>query len=238
MFKKLFSNIFSYQEESVKLVYNDGVTALARGDIRKAISLFEKVCNQHPSAAYNLGLIYLDGAGQFTPKYNLARKYFALADQLGHQKAVISAQVIGLTGERVLTIPEQLEFFQLAVTQYTLGRQLGNLAYLVAYDIKRNILETSRDEQYSLDRFISYELYCIRNYGNDEVMNLYRQSSLINLSINYQDDWENGETAVISDYLNNQVWGSIIACSGGKLNFDEMGPLRLAIVNTVFEYYM
>lgn len=62
--------------------------------------------------------------------------------------------------------------------QYVHGGQLGNLAYLIAYDIKRNILEKSSNELYILYCFLSYEVYCIHNYGNNEVMALYETSSL------------------------------------------------------------
>jgi TPR repeat protein len=48
-----------------------------------------------PSTPYNLGLIYLDGVGQFTPKYDLERKYFKMANELGHERAEWSAQIIG-----------------------------------------------------------------------------------------------------------------------------------------------
>ena len=61
MFKKLFQNIWTDQDDSVKNIYNEGVKALAKGDqLDKAIALFKQICEQHPSAAYNLGLIYLD----------------------------------------------------------------------------------------------------------------------------------------------------------------------------------
>lgn len=237
MFKKLFQPIFSSNKIDVKEIYNNGVNQLAKGHIDSAIELFEKVCNEHPSAAYNLGLIYLDGAGKFTPKYELARKYFRLANDLGHPKAKQSSIVIGLEGDRKITVEEYQMLFPFAVTQYALGDQFGNLAYLIANDIKKNVLETSSNEWYSFDRFLSYELYCIRNYANEEVLSLYENSSLVNGVDNYTEDWEGGETAVISDYLNEKVIPSIIALSDGKVNFFEMGRLRLAIVNTVYEYY-
>lgn len=238
MFKKLFQSIATFQPDNVKSTYNDGVNALARGDLTTAIPLFEQICQQHPSAAYNLGLIYLDGVGQFTPKYDLARKYLKMAYELGHERAEWSAQIIGLNKERKLSIQEQMEFTQFAVMQYVHGRQLGNLAYLIAYDIKRNILETSSNEIYSLYRFLSYEVYCIRNYGNEEVMALYETSSLTNWNITYEDDWESGKTAVISDYLNEKVTPFILSIAGSELALEELGIVRLAAVNAVYEYYI
>ena len=62
MFKKLFYNFKSFRSGPVKDIYNKGINALARGNLDEAISLFKEVYEQHPSAAYNLGLIYLDGA--------------------------------------------------------------------------------------------------------------------------------------------------------------------------------
>ncbi len=238
MFQKGFQPITTSNSDNTKEIYNQGVLNLARNNIQEAISLFEKISTTHSSAAYNLGLIYLDGVGKFTPNYKLARHYLTMAHKLGHQKAATSAQIIGLNSEKKLSKAEQSTLFQFAVMQYVLGKQLGNLAYLIAYDIKHNILETSSNELYSLDRFISYELYCIRNYGNQEVKELYETSSLTNREINYMDDWVYGETAVISDYLNNQVWVNIIGLSDGKIKFYELGTLRLAIVNAVYESYL
>lgn len=238
MFKKLFQQITTFQSDNVKSIYNDGVNALARGELDKAIRLFEDICDKHPSAAYNLGLIYLDGVGKFIPKYNLARKYFQMADQLGHPRAKVSAQIIGINGERKLSVQEQMEFFPFAVMQYVSARQLGNLAYLIAYDIKRNILETSSNELYSLERFLSYEVYCIRNYGDEDVMALYETSSLKCWNITDEEDWESGETAVISDYLNEKVFMAIMQLGKGELEFGKLGPIRLAAVNAVYEYYL
>lgn len=239
MFKKLFQNFAGTSSDDVREIYNRGVNALARGQLDDAISLFEQVCEEHPSAAYNLGLIYLDGAGQITPKYNLARKYLQMADRLGHERARTSAQFIGLNEERKFSQQEQLEAFIIGVSQYIAGRQLGNLAYMIAYDIKRNILETSSNEQYSLDRFLSYEVWCIRNYGDDDVMALYETSSLKYFPNNYyEEDWENGETAIISDYLNEKVFATIMQLGAGELQFNKLGTLRLAAVNAVYEYYL
>ncbi len=239
MFQKLFQQIFSFQPDHVKIIYNDGVNALARGDLDKAIPLFKQICEQHPSAAYNLGLIYLDGAGQITPKYGLARKYLQIADSLGHERARTSAQIIGLNGERKFSQQEQLEAFFFAVAQYVAGRQqLGNLAYMIAYDIKRNILETSSNEWYSLERFLSYEVYCIRNYGDEDVMKLYETSSLTDWYITDEEDWENGETAIISDYLNEKVFAAIMQLGQGELQLNKLGTLRLAAVNAVYENYL
>nr|WP_314741519.1 hypothetical protein [uncultured Haemophilus sp.] len=238
MFKKLFQPIATFQTDGVKSIYNDGVNALARGDLTTAIPLFEQICQQHPSAAYNLGLIYLDGVGQFTPKYDLARKYLKIANELGHERAEWSAQIIGLDGERKLSAQEQMEFTVFAVAQYIQGKQLGNLAYLIAYDIKRNILETSSNEIYSLYRFLSYEVYCIRNYGNEDVMALYENSSLTNWNITDEDDWESGRTAVISDYLNEKVTPFILSVAGGELSLEDLGTVRLAAVNAAYEYYL
>ena len=243
MFKPLFQGIFSGREDNdpVKVKYNLGVQSLARGNLQDAIDKFKSICEQHSSAAYNLGLIYLDGNGQIVPNYELARKYLTLANNMGHPKAAMSAAIIGLEIERKLSIEEYVQAFQHALLQYIQGGQLGNLAYLIAYDIKRNILETSTNELYSLDRFLSYEVWCIRNFANDEVNSLYKNSNLIHYTVNYSNDWDSGETAVISDYLNTKTFPLIIGLSQGNLKLlklDEMGTLRLAAVNAVYKYYL
>lgn len=240
MFKSLFQNVFSGRadDDPIKLSYNKGVQALARNDLEQAIACFESISEQHPSAAYNLGLIYLDGAGKIIPKYELARKYLHLAYSQGHPKAEKSAMVIGLQGEKKFSPQEYAMLFQFSLLQYIQGRQFGNLAYLIAQDIKRNVLETSTNELYSLDRFLSYEVWCIRNFANDEVKALYKTSSLTSLSVNYLDNWESGETAIISDYLNEKIFSLIIELSQGNVKLTEMGTFRLVIVNTVYEYYL
>lgn len=237
MFKKLFKQITTLQPDNVKITYNEGVKALAKGELEKAISLFVQIHDKHPSAAYNLGLIYLDGDGQITPKYTLARKFFQIADQLGHERAKFSAQIIGLKEERKLSRQEEIFFFEFAVAQYVAGRQLGNLAYLIAYDIKRNILESSSNELYRLIRFLSYEVYLIRKYGDKDVKALYETSSLRHWNIVDIEDWENGEIDVISDYLTEKTYPWILRLGNGALQFHKLGTVRLAAVNAVYEYY-
>jgi outer membrane protein assembly factor BamD (BamD/ComL family) len=48
MFKKLFPSIATFQFDEVKITYNEGVNALARSDLTKAIPLFESICHQPP----------------------------------------------------------------------------------------------------------------------------------------------------------------------------------------------
>lgn len=102
-FTSLFQNIFSGRssDDPIKITYNLGVQSLAKGDVMDAIDKFKSVCNEHSSAAYNLGLIYLNGCGQFVPDYALARKYLSLADKMGHPKAKQSACVIGLSERKI-----------------------------------------------------------------------------------------------------------------------------------------
>jgi hypothetical protein len=44
MFKNLFQQIATFLPSDVKSTYNEGVNALARGNLDKTISLFEQVC--------------------------------------------------------------------------------------------------------------------------------------------------------------------------------------------------
>ncbi|MCF7530587.1 hypothetical protein ACOR62_00050 [Neisseria lisongii] len=237
MFKKLFQSIFSNHSYKIKFIYNKGVRELARNNISYAINIFESISDKHESAAFNLGLIYLDGAGKFVPNYKLSRKYFQLADNLGHPRAKPTALIIGLDKDPKFTLQDYAMLLPFAVNQYVLGGQLGNLAYLIAYDIIHHILKTSTNEIYGLSRFLDYEIYCIRNFANQEVTDFYHTSSLTDYELVYQDDWENGETAALSDYLNEKMTPTIIALSHGKLKLFEMGTLRLAAVNTVYKYY-
>ena len=98
-FSRLFNPIDTNYSPETKEIYNKGVIALSKGNIKQAINYFERVDYEHPSAAYNLGLIYLDGAGCLVPNYDKARQYFQQADEMGHKKAKQSAEIIGLNEE-------------------------------------------------------------------------------------------------------------------------------------------
>ena len=156
-FISLFKDIFTPSiSQDIRLQYNLGVFELQNGNIEKAIVLFQSIASQHPSAAYNLGLIYLDGVGRLLPDYSRARKYFNIAHNNGHKKAQQTAEIIGLDNNRNLSRRDQKEWFNTSCAQYILGRQVGNLTYLLAYDIKNNVLAASTNEIYSLERFLSY----------------------------------------------------------------------------------
>lgn len=238
MFKKLFQNIFSNHSDDLKSTYNDGVAALKKGYINDAITIFKQIAHKHQSAAYNLGLIYLDGDGKFLPNYPLSQEYLNLAISLGHPKAPNTAQIINAASKK-LRAEEYIAYFIHACSQFTIGRQIGNLAYLISNDIIYNVIETSTNKLYSVKRFIDYEVWCIINYGSDEVKKFFNQSELVNYYTYYDSDWEEGDVAVISDYLNTKVIPNIITFSDGKIKLTDTttATLRMAVVNYIYQVY-
>ena len=234
----LFQNISTNHSDEVNSVYNAGVRALSAGKVQTAIEAFSSIADKHPSAAYNLGLIYLHGGGLYIPDYDLARQYFQLADNQGHDKARESARIIGLTGDRhIVNINEYHLFLKISSVQAALGKQFGNLAYVIANDIIYNVVLTSINQQYSAKRFIDYEVWCIRKYASKSVERFYLQSSLTEYNICYHNDWDNGETAIISDYFNTKILANIIGYADGAVDIAELGIPRLIAVDYIYKYF-
>lgn len=234
----LFQDINTENSQDIKDIYNSGVRALSKQDIQAAVETFKRIEDEHPSAAYNLGLIYLNGGGLYIPDYSLARKYFQLADKQGHDKARKSAEIIGFESERHIADPKEYhEFMMRAAIRAALGQQFGNLAYVIANDIIYNVILTSTNQRYSAKRFIDYEVWCIRKFANKPVKHFYRQSSLQNYAVSYQSDWASGETAVISDYFNTKIIAAIMRYSGGKMGIEDLGVPRLMAVDCVYKYF-
>lgn len=238
MFLKLFEDIFSGKSPSIVKIYNEGVIQLKIGNTRKAIDIFEKIKNKHPSAAYNLALIYLHGDDGLLPDYSLARKYFQLADQQNHPKARKSAYVINLDGEKKITAEEYLLKLSISIQQFISVGQIGNLSYIIANDVFYNIIGTSTDKIFSSIRFFDYEVWCIQNYASQKIMRLYEKSELNNYIPCYSSDWEDGKVAVISEYVNDIIMKIIFPVSNGALDIFgfEVGAMRLAMLNYVCKY--
>lgn len=235
--KKFFFSINTNQSEDIKAIYNQGVLFLSDNRVEQAIKCFEQVADIHPSAAYNLGLIYLDGAHKIMPNFDDARKYFKLAYNLGHEKAQKSAIIIDIDKEHAIDVQKYSIFYPIAILHFITARQSGNLAYMIANDIIFNIIENSFNQIYSVKRFVDYEVWCIRKYANNEVNNLYKKSSLQDYFTFYDNDWNNGDTANISDYINEQTIPLITQISGKQINPFDLGIPRIIAVNHVYKYY-
>lgn len=262
-FSKLFSSIETNYSPETKAIYNKGVIALSEGNLPQAIVYFNQVTDEHPSAAYNLGLIYLDGAGILLPDYDKARHYFQLADELGHPKAQQSAKVIGLDDELFYSLipdphnEEVQENLIYAMMQFFEGGQYGNLVYILtnifilwnenftSYS-HPNILVDKEKFRTLITEFITYEVYCIREYANAEVRAFYNISSLVKAN----GDWENFYAlnmffghkleAELSTYFNNNAIPLIFSIAkqfhGKNLRLEDLGVLRLMIVNHVYNH--
>ncbi|MDK4525952.1 tetratricopeptide repeat protein [Kingella kingae] len=262
-FHRLFNPIDTKYSPETKEIYNKGVVALSKGNVKQAIDYFERVEYEHPSAAYNLGLIYLDGADVLVPDYEKARQYFQQADEMGHEKAKISAEIIGLN-EKVFysLIPNpnnevlQERFIKSAI-QFFEGSQCGNLAYILAHMF---ILWNEKYTSYShpkvllnkekfkelVNEFITYEVYCIQNFANKEVNQFYQISSLTNAN----GDWEHYYPlnmffkhkieAELSEYFNVNAIPILLNINKQfhkkNMKIEDFGVLRLMVVNYVYEY--
>lgn len=253
-FKKLFQHIDTDYSEDTKDIYNQGVIALAKGDIHTAINLFEKVDYEHHSAAYNLGLIYLDGAGKILPDYDKAREYFQQADELGHEKARTSAQIIGFDDEIFYSlIPnpnnEELQAsFIYSLIQFIESGQCGNLAYVLAHMFiiwnekftsyaNFKILKDAEIFTNLINEFLNYEVYCIKKFANEEVEYFYQQSALKNFDYNWDNIFHISE---LSEYFNDNaipiILGTAKQFHNKNLKLEDLGVLRFMMVNYVYTY--
>lgn len=262
-FSKLFGSIDTNYSPEVKSIYNQGVIALSEGNLPQAIHYFQQVEDEHPSAAYNLGLIYLDGAGVLLPNYDKARQYFQLADELGHQKAQQSANIIGFDDELFYSLipnpqnKEVQESMIYSMIQFFEGGQCGNLAYVlgnifILWNEKfttyshPNVLVDKEIFRNLITEFITYEVYCIREYANAEVRAFYNISSLPN----FDGDWEtfyplnmfikHRSEAELSTYFNNNAVPILLASAKQfhkkNLQLEDLGVLRLMMVNYVYTH--
>lgn len=266
LFSKLFKPIDTKQSASIKAIYNQGVFALSENNLPQAIAYFKQIENKHPSAAYNLGLIYLNGDGIFLPDYDKARKYLQLADELGHEKAKKSARVIGLEDELFYSLipdPQNMDIginLHYSLEQFIVGGQCGNLAYILAnlfilwnekftFYSHPNLIVDEEQFKKLITEFITYEVYCIREFANDEVRGFYNISSLVHA----KGDWdplgmamkqrtftEYRSVAELSDYLNEHSVPFLLNSAKQTYNrnfkLEDLGVLRLMMVNYVYEY--
>lgn len=236
-FKKLFSNGYTSNNLDVQQIYNNGVIELTRGNLDKAIHLLKQVENEHMSAAYNLGLIYLDGYGQMMPDAIKARAYFQLADRLGHPKARETADVIGFEGEREIKEDDFQSLLLKSISQWCLGNQNGNLAYIIANEIIYRRSFGYLDRKKALEEFLNYEVWCIRTFGNDEIKHFYNLSKL-----RYVPDQWSGvfEVASISESFNDNAMPLIFNVAnmlGKQPKLEELGIARLIAVDYVYQYF-
>ena len=244
-FSKLFSSIDTNYSSETKSIYNNGVIALSEGNLPQAIHYFREIEDEHPSAAYNLGLIYLDGAGILLPDYDKARHYFQLAHELGHTKAQKSAEIIGLREPEMynFTCPDEKRNMAISISiiQFLEGGQCGNLAYVLAnFFVLLGAVQISQFDNQAFEKtlsdFIHYEVYCIKNFANEEVMKFYQISSLKNIDIH----WDGLlHTSELSDFFNKTAVPLILKSAKSqrkKLELADLGILRLMIVNYVYNH--
>ncbi|MDK4580182.1 hypothetical protein QG025_03160 [Kingella kingae] len=247
-FKRLFNPIDTKYSPETKEIYNKGVAALSKGNVKQAIDYFERVEYEHPSAAYNLGLIYLDGAGVLVPDYEKARQYFQQADEMRHGKARESAQTIGLHEEESFKTANQTkreqDQFARALIQFIQGGHCGNLAYILAQICiiwnenytSRGIRDEIRFKTF-VTEFMNYEIYCINKFANNEVSKFFAISSIKNFTYHWDNMFHMSE---VSNYLNGVMVALVLNTAKKSFNknmkIEELGVLRLMVINYVYEY--
>ena len=211
--------------------------------VRTSISTTNKILNslntevsETGKAAYDLGIRYLN---EYPINFELARENFRKAVSLGYMKAKQAAEVIGLNEPNKIEANNASELMLKAIFNYKNNQKhIGDLVYFITYDLKFNVFNTSSDPFYYASRFIDYEVYCMREYGNEEVKEFHNKSSLRNWELLYQDDWESGEISRHSDYLNEKPFPLISALSGISMMNGDMAVLRAAVVADILDNYL
>ncbi|MFA9488553.1 MULTISPECIES: hypothetical protein [unclassified Mannheimia] len=202
----------------------------------KLLSQAETGVSDSGKEAYDLGMRYLN---EYPINFDLARENFKKAVNLGYAKARDAAYVIGLETPNKIGVDNATEIMLKAVNNYKNNQQhIGDLVYFITYDLKYNIFNTSSDPVYYASRFIDYEVYCMREYGNDVVYRFHNKSSLKNWKIKYTDDWESGEIPRHSEYLNEKSFPMISALSGISMMNGDMAVLRAAVVVDILDNYL
>lgn len=211
--------------------------------VKSSISITNKILSQAKTEisdkgkeAYDLGMRYLN---EYPINFDLARKNFKKAVNLGYFKARDAAYVIGLDAPNKIGLANAIEVMLKAVNNYKNNQKyIGDLVYFVTYDLKFNIFNTSSDPVYYASRFIDYEVYCMREYGNDAVHRFHNKSSLRNWELRYTDDWESGDLSKHSEYLNEKSFPMISVLSGISMVNGDMAVLRAAIVVDILDNYL
>lgn len=211
--------------------------------VKSSISTTNKLLSQAKTGvsdsgkeAYDLGMRYLN---EYPINFDLARENFKKAVNLGYAKARDAAYVIGLETPNKIGVDNATDIMLKAVNNYKNNQQhIGDLVYFITYDLKYNIFNTSSDPVYYASRFIDYEVYCMREYGNDVVHRFHNKSSLKNWKLKYTDDWESGEIPRHSEYLNEKSFPMISALSGISMMNGDMAVLRAAVVVDILDNYL
>lgn len=211
--------------------------------VKSSISTTNKLLSQAKTdvsnsgkEAYDLGMRYLN---EYPINFDLARENFKKAVNLGYSTAKEAANVIGLDKPTTLTVTNFLDLNLTASLKYKKDRShIGDLVYIITSDLKFNIFNSSSNPTWYAKRFIDYEIYCMRKYGNDAVHRFHDKSSLKNWKILFQDEWEMGEVPSHSDYLNHQSFPHISTLTGISMMNGDMAVLRAAIVVDILDNYL
>ena len=180
----------------------------------------------------------------FPPQFDEAREKFKEASKKGYFPAIVDAQIIGFDepympiGNDQATIRDYLKLQKMAVDEYIKDKnKIGNLIYLIVVDLQYRVFNTSSYPIEYMTRFVDYEIYCMREYGNEETKKVHNNSLLKDWELLFFNDWNNGMTAKHSDYLNESVFPLIMSLSQLKLNvFDgSMAVLRAGVVAKILE---
>ncbi|MDP0383699.1 hypothetical protein Q7Y45_07405 [Glaesserella parasuis] len=211
--------------------------------VSSSISTTNKLLNQSTTEvvdqgkqAYDMGMRYLN---EYPINFDLARENFRKALNLGYTKARKAAEIIGLNAPKEINASNAFELMNKAIENYKNNQKhIGDLVYFITYDLKFNIFDTSSNPTYYASRFVDYEIYCMREYGNSAVKMFHNKSSLKNWDLQYADDWEDGDIPRHSEYLNEKPFPMISALSGISMMNGDMAVLRAAVVADIVDNYL
>lgn len=211
--------------------------------VRSSISTTNKILNasnteisEPGKTAYDVGMRYLN---EYPINFELARENFRKAVNLGYMKAKQAAEVIGFNEPNKINANNAYELMLKAISTYKNNQKhIGDLVYFITYDLKFNVFDSSSNPTYYASKFIDYETYCMREYGNEAVKNFHDSSSLRNWRLQYKDEWEGGEMSRHSEYLNEKPFPMISALSGISMMNGDMAVLRAAVVVDILDNYL
>lgn len=225
----------------VNEAYEQAVIALSKNQYEKALSLFKKASSfGHISAKYNAGLMLYNGLGDYND-FELAKKYFKEAKELGHDKCDGYLNFLNLADEKMdISISDancdtqsmaalcNLAFKKMSISP---DKQNGEFVYMAHHYLLRVI----NGNEYVANEFIKNEIGTMFIDSNEETTKLLKYKGL------YEDgfseiDYLNNDSFV-TDYLNGILFNRLISFSNHKLKHSDLAYSRCCIVNEIMKKF-
>lgn len=222
-------------------VYQEGVIALSNNQYEKALNLFKKASSfGHVSAKYNAGLMLYNGLGDYND-FELAKKYFQEAKELGHDKCDGYLNFLNLADKCMnIAIPDthcdtetmgtlcHLAFKKMSISP---DKQNGEFVYMAHHYLLRVI----NGRGFLAKEFIENEISTMF-IDNDEICTKFLEDKGI-----YENDFSETDylsnSSLVTDYLNEILFNRLISFSKYKLSHADLTYSRCCIVNEIMKKY-